>query len=107
MKELSLRPYPGRLFVARSKKDYEIGHKRLFKTPDILTCGIGGRFCGGEGMDGMWTYLVYAETTSVMAHELSHVIFAVFERCGINPADSGGEVFCYTLQQLMNESGFE
>lgn len=105
MVELSLRPYNGRLFFVRSKREYEQAHKRLFKTPDVLICAQRGRFVGGEGVDGMWTYLVFAGTTATMAHELSHVVFHVFERCGIDARDSGGEAFCYLLSQLLIDAG--
>lgn len=101
IKELSLRPYNGRCFFADSAAEYERAHKRLFKTPDILTCAQEGRFMAGEGNDGMWTYLVWAEKPHTLAHEFSHVVFHIFERCGINPADSCGEAFCYMLGQLM------
>lgn len=104
-KQLSLRPFSGHLWVATTREDYEKVHRRIFKTPDVLTCAQVGRFSGREGSDGIWTYLVYAESASVMAHELCHVLFAVFERCQINPSDSMGEVFCYMLQQLLEESG--
>ena len=104
LKELSLRPYHGRLFVATTKKDYEAAHKKLFKTPDVLSCASAGRFTGGEGHDGMWTYLVFADEPHTLAHELSHVLFAVFERVGMDPQDSGGEAFCYMLSQLMLET---
>jgi hypothetical protein len=101
MKELSLRPYPGKLFVATTQKDYELAHKKLFKTPDVLTCATAGRFTAGEGHDGMWTYLVFAKSADTLAHEFSHVLFTVFEFCGIDARDSGGEAFCYMLGQLM------
>jgi hypothetical protein len=104
MKELSLRPYNGRLFIADSRKDYEKSHNRLFKTPDVLSCCQVGRFSGGEGKDGMWTYLIYAKQTPQLAHELSHVILHVFERCGIDPIEAKGEPFCYMLSQLMSEA---
>jgi hypothetical protein len=104
VKELSLRPYHGRLFIASSKADYERAHKRLFKTPDVLTCATAGRFTGGEGKDGTWTYLVFAPSPPLMAHELSHLLFHVWERCGMDPRDSGGEAFCYMLSQLMIEA---
>ena len=102
-KELSLRPYHGRLFVVTTKKSYERAHKRLFKTPDVLTCATAGRFSGGEGRDGLWAYLVFAPEPHLLAHEFSHVLFHVFERCGMDPRDSGGEAFCYMLSQLMLE----
>jgi len=105
LKELSLRPYNGRVFYANSRSDYEKAHKRIFRTPDVLTCAHQGRFTGGEGRDGVWTYLVWAETPNYIAHEMAHVVFHVFERCGINPADSHGEAFCYLLGQLILDAG--
>lgn len=101
MKELSLRPYNGRVFYAKTKGEYEAAHKRLFKTPDVLHCAQEGRFAGGEGKDGLWTYLVFADQPHTLAHEFSHVVFHVFERCGIDPSDSAGEAFCYLLGQLV------
>ena len=100
-KQLSLRPYSGKLYLAKSKKDYEKAHKKIFKDPDILSCQQDGRFTGGEGKDGNWIYLVYANNSATLAHEFCHVIFHVFEECGINPSDSGGEQFCYLLSQMM------
>ena len=104
MKELSLRPYNGRLFVTKSRKDYELSHKKLFRRPDVLNCAQAGRFSGGEGKDGFWTYLIFASNAHTLAHELSHVVLHVFERCGIDPIDAGGEPFCYMLSQLILES---
>jgi hypothetical protein len=100
-RELSLRPYNGRLFFASTKEDYLRAHRRVFKEPDVLTCAAEGRFTGGEGKDGLWTYLVWAESPHTLAHEMSHVVLHVFERCGIDPRDANGEPFCYLLSQLM------
>ena len=104
MKELSLRAYVGKLYVAKSRQDYERAHKRLFKTPDVLNCTQAGRFSGGSGKDGMWTYLVWGKDAPRLAHELSHVILEVFTLCGIDPREGGGEPFCYMLSQLMLEA---
>lgn len=101
MKEISLRPYNGRLFLATSQDDYTRSCKRMFKHDPVIDCSHGGLFRGGEGRDGMWTYLVWARASHYLAHELSHVALHVFERCGIDPRDSGGEPFCYLLSQLM------
>ena len=101
---VSLRPYPGRLFVANTAKDYETLHQKLFKTTDRVRCDLGGRFSVGEGNDGLWTYLVWAESVTFLVHELSHVVLHVFERCGIDPRDAGGEPFCYLLAQLMKDA---
>jgi len=105
MKELSLRPYNGKLFVVKTAKQYEKAHKKLFDTPDVITCAQAGRLSGGEGRDGMWTYLVFANEPHTMAHELAHVVFHVFDRCGIDPRDSLGEPFCYMLSQLIVDAG--
>lgn len=104
MIELSLRPYTGRLFLAKSRRDYEASHVKLFKTPDVLTCSQNGRFSAGEGHDGLWTYLVWASASHVLAHEVSHVVLHVFERCGIDPREANGEPFCYLLSQLLLDS---
>ena len=107
VQELSLRPYHGKLFVAASAKGYERAHRRIFKTPDVLTCAQEGRFSGGEGNDGMWTYLVWGDKPHTLAHELAHVVLHVFERCGIDPREGAGEPFCYMLSQLLLESNDE
>jgi hypothetical protein len=99
--EISLRPYNGRLFVATTVAAYEKAHQRIFKTPDVLNCGQAGRFSGGEGHDGLWTYLVWADGPHTLVHEVSHVVLHVFERCGIDPREAGGEPFCYLLSQLI------
>ena len=104
MRELSLRPYNGRLFIAKSVKEYEKQHVALFNEPDVISCAQCGRFTGGDGKDGLWTYLIWAEKTPQLAHELSHVVLHVFERCGIDPREAGGEPFCYMLSQLMMEA---
>lgn len=104
MKELSLRPYHGRLFVASSRKDYEASHRKIFSEPDVLSCANVGRFAGGCGKDGLWTYLIWAEATPQLAHEISHALLHVFERCGIDPREAGGEPFCYMLSQLLLEA---
>lgn len=103
-KELSLRPYTGRLFIAKTIEDYETAHSKIFKTSDVITCDQDGRMSGGEGNDGMWTYLIWAKQSHILAHELSHVILHIFERCGIDPREAGGEPFCYMLSQLLLES---
>lgn len=102
--ELYLRPYHGRLFLTRTKQAYERAHQELFETPDVITCQE-GRFSGGEGKDGLWTYLVFAKNPHTLAHELAHAVLHVFERCGMDPRDSNGEPFCYMLSQLLVDAG--
>lgn len=105
-KELSLRPYTGKLWIAKNLKDYHKTHRKLFKEldPDKLTGAEGGRFFAGAGKDDYWTYLIWADNMPYMVHELTHVLFHVFERCGIDPRDSAGEGFCYMLHTLVEEA---
>lgn len=99
--EVSLRPYTGRLFVAPDAASYERAHKRIFLEPDVLNCSQAGRFSGGCGTDGLWTYLIWADAPHTTAHEVAHVILHVFERCGIDPCSGNGEPFCYMLSQIL------
>ncbi len=87
--------------MVKTVKQYEKAHKKLFKTPDVLSCAHVGRFTGGEGKDGMWTYLVWGNSHPTLAHEMAHVVLHVFERCGIDPREGAGEPFCYMLSQLL------
>lgn len=100
-RELSLKPYSGKCFIAYSRKEYEQAHLDLFKIPDVLTCAQGGRFSGGKGMDNKWTYLLYAANTAYLAHEIAHVILQVFKDAGIDPREANGEPFCYMLSQML------
>lgn len=106
MKKLSLRPYNGSLYVCSREDDYQRSHRRVFGERDIALASTGreGRFTGGEGADGKWTYLIWYTSTHTLAHELSHVVLHVFERCGIDPRKAGGEPFCYMLSQLVLEA---
>lgn len=101
IKELSLRPYNGRLFYAKTKKAYERAHTKLFATPDVLSCAQEGRFNGGQGKDGLWTYVIYAEKPHTLAHEVCHAVLHTFERCGIDTQSGNGEPFCYLVSQLI------
>lgn len=100
MKELSLKPYSGRLLLAKSKKEYERAHRSIFKADDLIREGMEGRFSAGRA-SGMWTYLIWASDTPQLAHELSHVVLDMFDRCGIDPREANGEPFCYMLSQLL------
>lgn len=80
-------------------------HVKLFKTRDVLTCAQQGRFTGGEGRGGVWTYLIWGKQPHTLAHEMSHAVLHVFERCGIDPRAGNGEPFCYMLSQLLLEAG--
>lgn len=105
-RQLSLRPYSGNLYVCKTEKAYQRAHESVFGSRDVplQSSGIEGRFAGGCGADGKWAYLIWYTSPATLAHELSHCVLHVFERCGIDPIAAGGEPFCYMLSQLMTEA---
>lgn len=103
MNEISLRPYPGRLFVVATKRDYKKAHKRIFQKRVSIPKGMFGR-CTFQCKQGSWKYLVWADNHQNMAHELAHVVFHVFDICGIDPRSGNEEPFCYLLSQLVFEA---
>ena len=100
--ELSLAPYPGRVFIVLTRAAYEKKHKSLFGCEDKLNSFQMGRFTGHRPDGGVWTYLVWAKDQSSLVHELSHVVLEVFDSAGIDPRGCGGEPFCYMLSHLLD-----
>ncbi len=98
--EISLRPYPGRLFVAPDRKAYLAAYSELFGGSDVLDYQK-GRFYGQMDKKGLWTYLIFADDRHTMVHEVTHLLLDVFERCGIDPRAGNGEPFCYMLSQIL------
>ena len=105
MLKLSLRPYPGEVFVAASIEEYERAVLKLFKISDRPDKTMSGRFFAGENHAGKWLYLVWGKDKNRLAHELSHVILHLFDRVGIDPREASGEPFCYLLSQLLLDTG--
>lgn len=101
--EISLRPYPGRLFYAKTKESYEKFHRILFTESDPLHPSMEGRFVTGSDKDGKLVYIIWSTDEATLAHEISHVILHLFERIGIDPRQANGEPFCYMLSQLMKD----
>lgn len=103
MRRVSLRPYFGKLILAETREEYDRLCKRIFKQENCLTDDKAGQMSFGADSNDILTYLVYADDNAILAHELSHVIFHLFETAGIDPSDSGGEAFCYLLSTLMED----
>lgn len=103
VKESSLRPYPGRLFIAYTKRGYEAATKEIFGEVDKHDGSEGGKFNFSAGKDGVCTYVVWACSIPFWTHEMSHVVLHLFHRVGVNPVKSTGEPFCYMIQTLMED----
>jgi len=103
IQQISLRPYNGELYIAKTPKDYNENAPRLVEGGDSIQDRMVGRFLSGCGKTGQWTYLVWASSPATLAHELAHVILHVFDRCGITATVDHPEPFCYMLSQLMED----
>lgn len=104
MKEISLQPYPGVVKVCRTKKEYQREHKKLFGDKDDLKWKV-GRFSGKWSEEDMKpVYIVWAEDTLALAHELSHAVLHLFQIVEIDPREAAGEPFCYMLKFLLMEA---
>lgn len=103
LKELPLRPYPGYVFVTQSEKAFIRAAKDLFGNDEDLA-GKSGRFLAGPTDYHPFTALVWWRKPSHLAHELSHVIFWLFDAVRIDCREGHDEPFCYLLSQLMMEA---
>ena len=106
MKTLSLRPYPGTLIVCETRKKFKRAYRKLFGDNNHeLTAAKRGRMVGKyENKSRCVTYMVWAESTATLAHEISHVIFSVFATAAIPTNVENDEAFCYFMETLMGEA---
>lgn len=104
MRELSLRPYHGKILLCDSPAEFKrIYRKRVGERCPFDFDPNGGFYCRLMGAKGV-RYLVWACDVKVLAHELCHVLFHAFDQIGAHPGGGGGEPFCYMLSQLLSEA---
>ena len=103
LRELSLRPYPGVVFVTKDRKAFERAAKELFNRDEDLR-GKAGRFLQEPCWYHPHTALVWWSRPETLAHELAHVVFGVFDNVGIRCESGNEEPFCYLLSQLYLEA---
>lgn len=104
LKEISLRPYPGMVFVTQNKNAFDRAAKELFDREEKQQNTQAGRFIAGPSGYHPHTALVWWSKPETLAHELAHVVLDIFETVGINPISGQGEPFCYLLSQLFLEA---
>lgn len=103
LRELTLRPYPGMVFVTKDRKAFELAAKQLLDRDEDVR-GKAGRFLQGPSWYHPHTAIVWWTTPATLAHELAHVIFGVFDNVGITVECGNEEPFCYMLSQLFMEA---
>lgn len=103
MREIPLKPYFGTLLLCDSPKEFSKLFKKYMKKkpPNLET--FGGMTQTICVRNDKTLYLVYADKPGFLAHELAHVIFSLFEQCGIDPFAANNEPFCYMLSHLIHE----
>lgn len=103
-KRLRLSPYPGILLVTQDWDDFAMLAKKLLDR-DEEAYGKVGRYVGGPSKMHPYTYIVFWTTPATLAHEMAHIVFAVFDLVGIQDASCGNEEpFCYLLSQLITDT---
>lgn len=106
MKELSLTPYPGRIYYCETRKELRKKYKELtrIKYPYEDNGLLSGQYIYIAGNEGQIWYLVYGKRASTAAHEFVHCLLHLFGIVGIDPSESKGEPLCYMLSRLMREA---
>jgi hypothetical protein len=106
LKELSLRPYHGKIILCESRKELRKVYKKQTKTSyPYADPKDGGRYVRLEGdaaADIVW--LVWGSKLAYLSHEFSHVLLQTFNTIGHDPREGDGEPFCYMLSQLILEA---
>lgn len=102
--KVSMRPYPGILFVTADRETFEKLHKTQFGEGFKLEKDDAGRSARMMSLKEKQTYLVYASTVGVLVHELVHVMTHVFDRIDIPMNDAGTETMAYFLDALFKDS---
>lgn len=103
VQESSLRPYPGRLFIAYNKKAYEAITAMVHKDGDKLDGSEGGKYSYNAGRDGISTYVIYACNGPYWMHEICHVVLHLFSHLQIHPSKASGEPMCYLVQSIYED----
>lgn len=106
MVELSLKPYPGRLCLATTRKDFEKSSQKVIgrRVPaEALLANDGRLLIRTESKTKFKTYLVWVNTRNAVVHEAAHVVLDVFEDVGIVPNEGNGEPFAYMLGYVVEQ----
>jgi len=104
MKKILLTPYHSHVVVTRSVAEAKRVYKRITKKYLELAHNTYGVSIELERKGFANTYFVFARSTSDLAHEFGHVLLWLFKKIGSDPAEGGGEPFCYMLSHLMDEA---
>lgn len=107
IKSFDVPIYGGQVWFFRSRKAYVKALQYIGLEDDIGK--LSGCFSYVESKDGRVVYLVghFDKIRSTLAHEVGHLAIYVLRRAGINPCDSGGEVFCYLLSEVLAILGLD
>jgi hypothetical protein len=78
-------------------------HKRYLKRPAPDISLAKGRVDSGDDPTHAVVYIVWAENSHALAHEVCHVALHLFDLIGTDPRGNGQEPFCYLVSQILLE----
>jgi hypothetical protein len=104
VKKIFLTPYPGQVILAKNVAEFKKIYKQYTGEETRVPKTTVGRCQPLEHDKYATTYLVFAESASDLAHELSHVVLKLFQCINTDPRGEGEEPFCYLLAHLLDEA---
>ncbi|MDP3937670.1 MAG: hypothetical protein Q8R92_05990 [Deltaproteobacteria bacterium] len=104
MKKIPLTPYHSHVILTRTVREAKRVYRRLYKSELELPHNARGYTVTLERKGCADSYFVYAGSVSDLAHEFGHVLLWLFKAIGSDPAEGGGEPFCYMMSYLMEEA---
>lgn len=102
--KVSMRPYPGLLYVTADRVIFEKMHQSLFGEEIKVEKDDAGRTERAVSVKEKQTYLIYASAPSTLVHELVHVMTHVFDRIDIPMNDASTETMAYFLDALFKDA---
>lgn len=104
MKKILLTPYYSFVLLTRTVPELKRAYRRIAKKPLEMSDNTFGITISLSRKRNVDAYLVYAHSTSDLAHEFAHVILRLFKEIGLDPTEGNGEPFCYLLSHLMGKA---
>ena len=100
--ELSLRPYSGRLFIAKNRGACVKAYQEIYGGVTSIPDNNGGKFYSGSAKDGMHTFLIWGMDIPRWVHEITHVILELLPKLGFDLNNEAcDEAACYLMQAII------
>lgn len=83
----------------------EVTLRKLGIKYDLQTSDIEGSYgcCWTPAKGPYVLWIQPGQGPAILSHECAHATFGILKHCGIDPASSDNEPFCYTLQRMLEQ----